>query len=96
MKVFNAIVLPVLLYRATARALTKTGERRLDALEIGILRNIAGVSWDDFVRNADTSEYLGLPTISLKLGKARMKWFGYVERMIEVRKVKRIMQAEMQ
>ena len=35
MKIFNAIILPVLLYGATAWALTRTEENRLDALEMG-------------------------------------------------------------
>ena len=96
MKVFNAILMPVLLYGATAWALTKTEEKRLDAFEMGMLRNILGVRWDDFVRNADIREMLGQAPVSLKLRNARMKWFGHVERMGEDRQVKRIMQAGMQ
>ena len=49
MKVFNDVVLPVLLYGATAWALTRTEERRQDALEMGILRSYPGVRTDDFV-----------------------------------------------
>ena len=43
MKIFNAVVLPVLLYGATAWALTQTEERRLDAFEMRMLRNIIRV-----------------------------------------------------
>ena len=96
LKVFNAIVLPVLLYGATAWALTKTEERKLDAFEMGMVRNIVGVRWDEFVRNADIREMLSQPPVSLKLRKAMMKWFGHVDRTNEERQVKRIMQAEMQ
>ena len=53
MKIFNAVVLLVLLYGATVLALTRTEETRLDAFELGMLRNIAGVRWDNFVRNDD-------------------------------------------
>ena len=52
MKIFNAIVIPVLLYGAIVRALTRTEERRLNAFEMSMLRSILGVRWDDFVRNA--------------------------------------------
>ena len=96
MKVFNAIVLPVLMYGATAWALTRTEEARLDAFEMGMLRSIVGVRWDDFVRNVDIREMLSQPPVSLKLRKARMKWFGHLERMSDERQVKRISQAEMQ
>ena len=95
MKIFNAVVIPVLLYGATAWALTRTEERRLDAFEMGMLRSILGVRWDDFVRNVDIREMLCQVPVSLKLRRARMKWFGHVERMGEDRQVKRIMQVEM-
>ena len=44
MKVFNAVVLPVLLYGTTAWALTRAEKRRLGAFEMDILRTIKGVS----------------------------------------------------
>ena len=56
--------------------------------------NIAGVRWEDMVRNVDIRERLHQPPVSLKLRRARMKWFGHVERMGEERQVKRVMRAE--
>ena len=96
MKVFNALVIPVLLYGATAWALTKTEERRLDAFEMGMLRSILGVRWDDFIRNDDIRDRLCQTPVSLKLRKARLKWFGHMERMGEERQLKRIMRARVQ
>ena len=96
MRIFNAIVLPVLLYGATAWAVTRTEENRLNALEMGMLRSIVGIRWDDFVRNVDIRERLCQPPVSLKLRKARMRWFGHVERMGDERQVKRIMNAVME
>ena len=91
MKVFNTITIPVLLYGATAWALKKTGERRLDTFEMGMLSSILGFRWDDFMRNADTRERLCQTPVSIKLRKARLKWFGHMEIMVEERQVKRIM-----
>jgi len=95
MRIFNAVVMPVLMYGATAWAPTTTEERRLDAFEMGTLRSILGVRWDDFVRNTVIRDMLCQAPVSLKLRRARMKWFGHVERMGEERQVKRIMRAEM-
>ena len=89
-------MLPVLLYGATAWALTRTEEQRLDAFEMGRLRSIVEVRWDDFVRNVDIREMLSQPPVSLKLRRARLKWFGHLERMSDERQVKRITQAELQ
>ena len=56
MKIFSAIILPVLLYGAAAWALTMTEERRPDAFELGMLRSIVEVRRDDFISNAAIRE----------------------------------------
>ena len=56
----------------------------------------AAVWWDDFVRNAEIRKRLRQPALSIKLSKARLKWFGHVERMGDERQVKRIMNATME
>ena len=95
-KVFNAIVIPMLFYGAIASTLTMTEERILDVFETDLLKSILGVRWDDLDRNADISDMLRMTLVSLKLRGGRMKWFGHLERMGEERQVKRIMQAEIQ
>ena len=93
MKIFNAVVLPVLMQGAISLALTRTEERRLDAFEVGMLRCKVEVRWDDFVRNVDIWESLCQPPVSLKLRRARVKWLGHIERMGDERQVKKIMNA---
>ena len=85
MNIFNAVVLPVLLYGTTAWALTMIEERRLDAFEIGILRSNAGVRWNDFVLNDDIRARLEQHPVFLKLRSAGMKWLGHAEQMGEER-----------
>ena len=67
MKILNTVVLPVMMYGGTSLALTRTEERRLDAFEMGMLRSLVGVRWDDFVRNVDIRESLCHPPVSLML-----------------------------
>ena len=62
-------------------ALTFIEERRFDAFEMRMLSSIVGVRWHDFVRNFDIRERLHQPPVSLNLKRARMKWFGHVEKM---------------
>ena len=73
MKIFNTVVLPVLPYGATAWALTRTEERRLDTFEMGMLRSIAGVRWDAFIRNKEIRERLCQTPVSMKLRRARLE-----------------------
>ena len=67
LKVFNAIVILLLLYGVTAWAPKTTEERRFYALEIGVLRNILGFRWSELVRNADIKDMLCKALVSLKL-----------------------------
>ena len=66
-------MLPVLLYAATAWALTRTEERIRDEFEMDMLRSIAVLRWEDFVRKDDIRARLEQPPVSLKLRSARMK-----------------------
>ena len=95
-KIFKAVMMSVLMYGATSWALTGTEERRLDTFEMAMLRSIVGVRWDDFVRNIDIRERLCQSPVSLKLRRARMKWFGHVEKTGDERQLRRIMNAEME
>ena len=61
-------------------------KRRLYALEMGMLRTIAGVRWDYFVTNIQLQG-------SFKLRRVRLKWFRRVERMGGERQVQKIMNA---
>ena len=59
--------------------LTRTEERRLNAFEIGLLRNIAAMSWDELFRNDDIRAKLCQPSVSMKVNGARVKWFRHIE-----------------
>ena len=72
-KIFNVVVLPMLLLGATASALTRTEVGRLDAFQMGMLRTIADDRWDEFFLNDDIRARLEQPPVSLKLRSSRMK-----------------------
>ena len=61
-----------------------------------MLRNNAGVRWDQFVRKEDIRARLCQPPVSLKMKGARLKWFRYFAKIGGERPVKRIMKGKMQ
>ena len=95
MKVFNAMVLPVLSYAASTWAMTRTEERKLDALEMRMIRTIMGIRWTDRVRNEDIRSRLHQVPISLKIRRARLQWLGHMERMEVDRIPKEVSRARM-
>lgn len=86
MKLYHALVEPVLLYGSECWCLRKEDERRLLVAEMGWLRRIIGRSRREKIRNERTREELGVEeTIVEKIGKRRLRWFGHVSRMGEKR-----------
>jgi hypothetical protein len=95
MRIFNAVILPVMLYGATAWTLTQKEERRLDAWEMKLLRRMLNIRWDDFVRNDDIRCMLNQMPVTWRLRERRLKMYGHLERMDEDRIARRLWKAEM-
>ena len=58
MKVYNAMVLPTMLYECETWTLRKKHESKLQALEMRYLRRVEGVTQVDRVRNEDVRQAL--------------------------------------
>ena len=71
--------------------MTRTKVGRLDVFEMGMLRSIVGVRWDNFERNVDIGYRLYPSHVSLKLKHARLKWCGHIERMGDERQMRWVM-----
>src|ERR1700733_6906972 len=81
-RLYGALVVPVLLYGSESWCLRKEDERRLLVAEMSWLRRILGRSRRDRIRNEVTREELGQKeTIIDKIRKRRLTWFGHVTRM---------------
>src|SRR6218665_3186362 len=86
MKLYYALLVPVLLYGSECWRLMKEDERRLLVAEMSWLRRIIGRSRIEKVRNEQTRKEPGAEeTVVQKIKKRRLQWFGHVERMEEKR-----------
>src|SRR6218665_3284388 len=82
MKLYWALVLPVLMYGSKCWTLSKEDERRLLVAEKAWLRRIRGRSRREKIRNEKSREELGAEeTVIEKIKRRRLTWFGHVERM---------------
>ena len=80
LRLYNALVLPILLYALESWTLTKSLSLKLDAFNTKSLRRIEGLSWQDFVCNDDLCHMTGqLPVTSL-ISQRRLKLFGHLIR----------------
>src|SRR6218665_135551 len=75
LKLYYALVVPVLLYGSECWSLRKEDERRLLVAEMSWLRRIIGRSRREKVRNEQTREELE-ETVVQKIKERRLQWFG--------------------
>ncbi|KAI8519235.1 hypothetical protein Bbelb_024920 [Branchiostoma belcheri] len=78
LRLYNSLVLSVLLYGAEAWTLTE--ERHMDTFDQKCLRRILGYRWYDFVSNSTVRQRTGQPPVSYKIRQARLRLFGHVAR----------------
>jgi hypothetical protein len=81
-KIYEVLVLSVLLYNAETWTLKKSDTHRLLVFEMSCLRKIAGVSLREHQRNTEIRERLGMQLdITERVRRKRLQYFGHVSRM---------------
>ena len=73
-----------------------SSKTKLNVFEMRCLRSMIGVSRRDRVRNTVIRERTGMNVeLSGRADKCVLRWFGYIERMEEVRLTKKVMNSRM-
>ena len=82
-RLYNAFVLPILLYNCGTRALTTTGEARLALFHRSELRNLLGISWPRKINNRALYERCTVDTTSQVIKAARWRLFAHLLRLVD-------------
>ena len=81
LRIYNAFVLPVLLYNCGTWALTKVQAEKLSAFHRRQLRSILGVRWPETISNDTLYRRTGQCDIADMVEKARVRLLGHCLRM---------------
>ena len=81
LKLFNSIVLSVLLYGCESWKGLREIEERVRRFESGCLRKIMKIRWFDMVSEEELRRRTGQQTVTEKLKISRWRWYGHVLRM---------------
>ena len=80
MRVYNAVVVPTLVYGCEAWVLKERDKSRVQAMEMKVLRGVAGVTRLDCVRNEEIRKGLKQEAVVAQVKKRREGW---KDRMLE-------------
>ena len=84
LRVYQTLVLSVLLYAADTWILLSADVRTLDAFHQKCLRQLLGIRWYNRVQNAEVLQWTGLTSLSHLLSHRRISVFGHVARLDDV------------
>ena len=79
-RIYNSIVLSVLLYSSETWQLTVATRKRLDSYDNKCLRRILRINWWDHVRNEEVWRITKQPPVSKLICKRRLQLFGRIMR----------------
>ena len=78
LRVYNAVVVPTLVYGCEAWVVKERDKSRVQAMEIKVLRGVAGVTRLDCVRNEEIRKGLKQEAVVAQMKRRREGWKGRV------------------
>ena len=79
-KFYRATIRPDLLYGTECWPIKKIFEHKMEVTEMRMLRWMCGHTLMDRIKNQEFRDKLGVASISRKMRKSRLRWFGNAQR----------------
>jgi len=80
-KLYESLILPILLYSAELWPITVTSMKKLEAAHHRWQRKILGVTWKDKLKNEEINIRTGLQKVETIIKERSLRWLGHVMRM---------------
>ena len=84
---------PILNYGHECWVITQRVRSRVQAAEIGFLRNVRGLSLLEKIKSTDMRQSLNIGPLLLHIKQLQLPWYGHVTRMSHERTAKQLMDA---
>ncbi|XP_070029783.1 uncharacterized protein [Nicotiana sylvestris] len=79
-KLYKVVVRPAMMYKAECWPVKNSHIQKMKVAEMRMLRWMCGHTRMDKIRNGDIQEKVCVAPIDDKMGEARLRWFGHVQR----------------
>nr|VZI24201.1 unnamed protein product [Spirometra erinaceieuropaei] len=90
LKMYKAVILPMLLYGAETWTVYTRQARRLNHFHLSCLRRILRLNWQDRIPDTEVLERTGILSIYSMLRQMQLRWSGHLVRMDDERLPKRL------
>jgi hypothetical protein len=81
LRIYNTLVIPILLYGSEAWTLKEQDKSRITKAEMKFMRKTAKYTWQDHKRNQDITEELKIQPLMEKINNYKNKWIRHFRRM---------------
>ena len=95
LSVYNAVVLPTLLYGAETWTVYQTHAKKLNHFHLSCLRKVMGIKVMDKIPDTEVLEHADALSIFCLLRKIQLRWAGHLVRMPDTRLPKCILYSEL-
>ena len=95
LKVYNAIVLPSLLYACETWTVYSRHAKQLNAFHMRCLRTLLHIKWQDKIPDTEVLQRAESESIHAILQRSQLRWAGHVHRMDDSRLPKRLLYGEL-
>ena len=95
LKVYNAAVLPTLLYACETWTVYERHAKKLNRFHINCLRQLLKITWRDKIPDTDVLDQAGMTSIHTLLRRAQLRWAGHIVRMQDTRLPKKLFYGEL-
>ena len=95
LKVYKAVVLPILLYACETWTVYERHARKLNRFHLNCLRKQLKIKWQDKIPDSEVLSRADLPSVYTLLRRAQVRWAGHVVRMPDTRLPKKLFYGEL-
>ena len=96
LKVYRAVVLPVLLYASETWTVYRRHVRKLSHFHTTCLRKVMNIKWQDKIPDTSVLERSGIHSIDIILMQTQIHWAGHLVRMPDHRLPKILLYGELE
>ena len=91
LSIFRSVYVRILTYGHECWIMNEKVRSRVQAAEMGFLREISGLTWLDKVKSVDIRESLNIESLLLRLERSQLRWCRHMTRMSQERTAKKLL-----